>query len=87
MIYPYSNLTQTRWDKGEFKVQLLLPGNSRPMGFCDGTAADVAELTLVEIAGGRMVNAVCFLPVGKREQRDDAERSADPAVRTCTSEE
>lgn len=44
MIHPFSNQTQTRWDKGEFKVQLLLPETSRPMGFCDGTPADLAEL-------------------------------------------
>ena len=44
MIHRYSNETQTRWDKGEFKVQLLVPGNSRPMGFCDGTREDLAEL-------------------------------------------
>lgn len=44
MIHPYSNATQTRWDKGDFKVQLLTPGSSRPMGFCDGTEADLAEL-------------------------------------------
>ena len=23
MIHPYNNATQTRWDKGEFKVQLM----------------------------------------------------------------
>jgi hypothetical protein len=44
MIYPYSNATQTAWDHGEYQVQLTLPNNPRPMGFCDGSAADVAEL-------------------------------------------
>ncbi len=47
MIHPYSNATQSKWDKGEFKVQLLLPETTRPMGFCDGTAADVAELKAI----------------------------------------
>ncbi len=47
MIHPYSNATQSKWDKGEFKVQLLLPETTRPMGFCDGTAADVAELNAI----------------------------------------
>jgi hypothetical protein len=47
MIHPFSNATQSKWDKGEFKVQLLLPENSRPMGFCDGTPADVAELNAI----------------------------------------
>lgn len=45
MIYPYDNQTQTRWSRGEFKVQLNVAGSSRPLGFCDGTAADLAELT------------------------------------------
>ncbi|MCU0695871.1 MAG: hypothetical protein MUC96_05020 [Myxococcaceae bacterium] len=44
MIHPWSNATQTRWDKGEFKVQLMTTGSTRPMGFCDGSAADLAEL-------------------------------------------
>jgi hypothetical protein len=47
MIHPFNNATQTRWEKGEFKVQLLLPENTRPMGFCDGTAADRAELQAI----------------------------------------
>ena len=47
MIHPFSNATQSKWDKGEFKVQLLLPETSRPMGFCDGTPADIAELKAI----------------------------------------
>lgn len=52
MIYPYSNETQTNWGRGKYKVQLNLPNNSRPMGFCDGTAADVAELQAIAEAEG-----------------------------------
>ena len=44
MIYPYTNETQTRWDRGDFQVQLSQPENPRPIGFCDGTQADLAEL-------------------------------------------
>ena len=44
MIHPYSNATQTRWDHGDFKVQLNQFGNTRPIGFCEGSAADVTEL-------------------------------------------
>ena len=44
MIYPYDNATQTRWDHGEFKVQLNQKNNTRPVGYCDGTDADIAEL-------------------------------------------
>lgn len=52
MIHFYSNETQTRWDKGEFKVQLLVQGNSRPMGFCDGTQEDIDELSAIAEAEG-----------------------------------
>jgi hypothetical protein len=44
MIYPHSNETQTRWDRGDFKVRLETPNNAAPIGFCDGSDADVAEL-------------------------------------------
>ena len=44
MIYPYSNESQTRWDRGEFQVQLVQENNPRPFGYCDGTAEDEAEL-------------------------------------------
>ena len=37
MIHPYDDSTQTRWDRGEFKVQLNQPNNPRPIGFCDGS--------------------------------------------------
>lgn len=52
MIHPYDNATQTRWDHGEFKVQLCLPNTPRPIGFCDGTDADLAELRALAEAEG-----------------------------------
>jgi hypothetical protein len=52
MIHPYNNATQTRWDHGEFKVQLLLPENPRPVGFCDGTPEDLADLLAIAEAEG-----------------------------------
>jgi len=52
MIYPYSNETQTGWDRGNYQVQLSLPGNDRPMGFCDGSDADVAELQAIAESEG-----------------------------------
>lgn len=52
MIHWYSNETQTRWDRGELRVQLVVPTNSRPMGFCDGTAEDIAELRAIAEAEG-----------------------------------
>jgi len=67
MIHRHSNETQTRWDKGEFKVQLLLPNNTRPMGFCDGSAADVAELEAIAEAEGadEMVITKKYLKTGR----------------------
>jgi hypothetical protein len=57
MIYPYDNSTQTRWDKGEFTVQLSLPNNPRPFGFCDGSEEDLAELrAMAEAEGAEEVN-------------------------------
>ena len=52
MIYPYSQDTQTRWDHGDFQVQLVLPNNPRPMGYCDGSEADLAELTQIAESEG-----------------------------------
>jgi hypothetical protein len=52
MIHPYDDSTQNRWNRGEFKVQLNLPNNPRPMGFCDGSHDDVAELLLIAEAEG-----------------------------------
>ena len=52
MIYPYSNATQTKWDRGAYKVQLNVPNNARPMGFCDGSEADLEELRSMSEAEG-----------------------------------
>ncbi len=52
MIHKHSNETQTKWNRGEFKVQLLLPTTTRPMGFCDGTDEDIAELNAIAEAEG-----------------------------------
>jgi len=52
MIHPYNNETQTRWDRGELQVQLVQPNNTRPLGFCDGSAADAAELRSIAEAEG-----------------------------------
>ena len=59
MIYFYSNETQTRWTRGEFKVQIQVPNSSRPMGFCDGTREDVAELeSMAEAEGAHEVRII-----------------------------
>ncbi len=52
MIYKHDNKTQTKWDRGEYQVQLLVPAQSQPIGFCDGTDADVAELRSIAEAEG-----------------------------------
>jgi hypothetical protein len=44
MIHPYDNESQTRWDHGDYKVQLNAANSARPIGFCDGTEADMTEL-------------------------------------------
>jgi hypothetical protein len=52
MIYPYDNASQTRWDRGELKVQINVSNNPRPMGFCDGSAEDLAELRSIAESEG-----------------------------------
>ncbi len=52
MIHPYSNQTQTRWDHGDFQVQLVQPNVPRPIGFCDGSSEAVAELRSIAEAEG-----------------------------------
>lgn len=54
MIHPYSNESQTRWDRGDYEVQLNQPNNPRPIGFCDGSDEDVSELqTIAESEGSQ----------------------------------
>ena len=43
-IHPYDNESQTQWDRGGFPVMIQSAQSSRPIGFCDGTAADEAEI-------------------------------------------
>lgn len=45
MIHPYSPSTLRRWTRGEFTVQVLVPGSTRAVAYCDGTDEDVRELT------------------------------------------
>ncbi len=47
MVTPYTLDAQRRWDRGEFKVQVLLPTNTRPVAFCEGTDEDIAELAAI----------------------------------------
>lgn len=44
MIHPYNNANLLLWDRGELKVQILLPNNTRPVAYCDGTEEDEQEL-------------------------------------------
>ena len=44
-IEPYSNETQTKWDRGEFQVMVQTESSSQPIGFCDGSTADENEIT------------------------------------------
>lgn len=52
MIYRHDNATQTRWDRGELKVQLCQPNNPNPIGFCDGTDEDLRELVAIAESEG-----------------------------------
>ena len=52
MIRTYSNETQTLWNRGELKVQLMVPTSNLPIGFCDGSDEDIAELEAIAEAEG-----------------------------------
>lgn len=52
MIHRHDNASQTRWNRGEFKVQINVPTSDRPIGFCDGSDEDVAELYAIAEAEG-----------------------------------
>lgn len=52
MIYKYNNESQTKWDRGEHQVQLLVPTQAGPIGFCDGTDEDIAELRAIAESEG-----------------------------------
>ncbi|HEY6881429.1 MAG TPA: hypothetical protein VI299_25565 [Polyangiales bacterium] len=52
VIHPYDNETQTRWDRGEFKAQLVKRNDTRPLGFCDGTPEDEIALRAMADAEG-----------------------------------
>lgn len=49
-IEQYSNETQTQWDRGGFQVMIMSEASDRPIGFCDGSDADEAEIQ--ELAEG-----------------------------------
>ena len=44
MIHRYSDTALRKWGRGEFKVQLDVPNQQRPYGYCDGLPEDEAEL-------------------------------------------
>ena len=52
MIRKYSNETQTLWNRGHLKVQLMVPSSNLPIGFCDGSADDITELEGIAEAEG-----------------------------------
>ncbi len=43
----YSHKTLQQWTRGQLQVQLNVPGRDLPMGYCDGTDADEAELRAI----------------------------------------
>ena len=61
MITMWSPTAEQRWNRGELRVQILTPGRTRPLGYCDGTEADEAELQSIAEAEG-----VEDLPIHKR---------------------
>lgn len=52
MVHPYSLKTQHMWDRSELLVQVLVPGNERPIAYCDGTDEDIEALREIAEAEG-----------------------------------
>lgn len=52
MIRKHDNASQTQWDRGELRVQLVVAGSDRPWGFCDGSDDDLAQLREIAEAEG-----------------------------------
>lgn len=44
MIHPYTHDELRKWNRGDHRVQIDIPGRRLPMGYCDGTDEDEAEL-------------------------------------------
>ena len=54
-IEPHNNETQTRWDHGEFNAMVMSPNMTAPIGYCDGTDADEADiLATAEMEGAEV---------------------------------
>lgn len=52
MIVRYDLQAQQRWNRGELKVEVRVPGSDRPVAYCDGTEDDVRELESIAQAEG-----------------------------------
>lgn len=52
MIHPYNDANLLLWDRGELKVQILLPANTRPIAYCDGTEEDEEEMRQIAESEG-----------------------------------
>ncbi|MEO0602240.1 MAG: hypothetical protein AAF211_12435 [Myxococcota bacterium] len=52
MIVRYDLHALQRWNKGELKVEVRVPGSDRPVAYCDGTDEDIRELEKIAEAEG-----------------------------------
>ena len=51
----HSNESQTKWDRGGYAAMIISPTSSQPIGYCDGTPADEAEIVEMAEAEGAEV--------------------------------
>ena len=47
MIYKYSLEGVRAWNRGDYKVQIFVPGHDKPIAWCDGSEEDLAELRFI----------------------------------------
>jgi hypothetical protein len=61
LIHHYNHDHLRRWNRGEHQVRIEIPGRNLPMGYCDGTDDDEAELRAIAEEEG-----LDDLPIHKR---------------------
>lgn len=61
MIHRYTHDELRKWNRGEHRVQIDVPGRRLPMGYCDGSDDDEAELRAIAEEEG-----LEDLPIDKR---------------------
>ena len=47
LIHKYSLRALQGWNRGDYQVQVMVPGNDHPVAYCDGTDEDIEALRAI----------------------------------------